>query len=414
MGQTAVVVAVAAAIQTLGAVVATSLAVFGPVLLGELDISALELGFLVAAMNVGALPAILATPIVDRFGSRRALAGSALLSAAAVATFAADPGFPVMLVALVLAGTGWGLSAISGGGAIIEGAPFGRRALFISLRQVGLPLGGVIAGLMTALIDPLGWQAVFLLQAMVFALMAAVAFGSRWPETQRRASPWRRHPPVRASQLGILSIAMTIGQWAFLVYLTIELTQRLAVPFAIAAAIFLTTQVVGVVGRVALGALSDRLGMPRTPILAAVAAVSGALLLAFGLLGPETPLPLIAALAIGASFTVLGWNGLMVVIMAEAGPTRFVNMNLGAGLTLMRIGNIVAPPLFGTILALAGSTIAWAAISAFLIAAAAGLVIIGPGPSETGDGVPSEDLGPSPGMPGNALAAAPQAERAFA
>jgi MFS family permease len=185
-------------------------------------------------------------------------------------------------------------------------------------------------------------------------------------------------------------VAMTIGQWAFLVYVTIELIERLGFDYAGAAAVFLGTQVVGAGARPILGAISDRLGAPRTPLLVVISASAAVLVVAFALVDRAAPPPLIAGLAMAASFFVIGWNGVLVVAIAEAGPLRFVNMYLGTGLTLMRIGNIVAPPLFGAMLAIAGSATAWFVVAAILVLAAVGFVAVGPGPdAETGEAAAS-------------------------
>jgi hypothetical protein len=225
-----------------------------------------------------------------------------------------------------------------------------------------------------------GWQAVFAGQAVGFAVLSVMALRWRWQLRERTSSPWRSQPPVRAIQLGVLSVAMTTAQWAFIVYLTIELTTRLRVGFEVAAAIFLASQVVGAVARPALGALADRLGPPRTPLLAAISVASGTLVLLFGLATPTVATPVLALLAVGAAVFVIGWNGVMVTAMAESGPTRFVNMQLGAGLTLMRVGNIIAPPLFAALLIATGSLIAWAAMASLLFVAAVGFLALGPGP----------------------------------
>ena len=384
-------VLVATALQTIGAVVATSLAVFAPVLLIELGLDIGELGLLVAAMNVGALPALVLGPaLVDRFGPSHTLAGSALVSAVGLALFATGPAYPVMLLALTIVGGSWGISALAGGGAIVGTAPFERRGLLIGFRQMGLPLGGVIAGLLAPLVPIVGWQAIFGGQAIAFVVLAACALRWQWVVRERTTSPWRSEPPIRALQLGALSVAMTTAQWAFIVYLTIELTARLGVPFELAAGIFVASQVVGALARPALGALADRLGTPRTPLLAGISVASASLILLFGLATPDVPTPVIATLAVLAAVFVIGWNGVMVVAMAESGPRRSVNMQLGAGLTLMRVGNIVAPPLFAVLLVAAGSLLAWAAMAALLLLAAGGFIALGPGPAVERPAQPGE------------------------
>jgi hypothetical protein len=259
---------------------------------------------------------------------------------------------------------------------------------------MGLPLGGVIAGLLAPLVSVFGWQPIFAGQAVAFVVLSVLALRWRWKIRERTSSPWRTEPPIRAVQLGLLSIAMTTAQWAFIVYLTIELTTRLGVGFEIAALVFLASQVLGAAARPALGALADRLGTPRTPLLAAISVASGSLVLLFGLVTPDVPTLVLALLAAGAAIFVIGWNGVMVLAMAESGPTRSVNMQLGAGLTLMRIGNIVAPPLFAGLLVAAGSLVAWGAMAGLLFAAAAGFVALGPGPAVDASTASGDEVDP--------------------
>lgn len=382
-GETAAIVLVATGVQTLGAVVATSLAVFGPVLVAELAIGPADLGLLVGAINVGALPGLVLGPaIVDRYGASRALAGSAIVAALALGLVILVPGFAAMLAGVTVAGAAWGLAALSGGGAIFDRSPYRRRGLLISIRQLSLPLGGAIAGLLAPFVGIVGYRAMFGVQAVAFIVVGLLALRLPMEMSRPTSSPWRSDPPVRAFRLGILSVAMTIGQWAFIVYLTIELTSRLAFPFEFAAIVFLGTQLSGAIGRVALGVVSDRLGPPRTPLLALSTALSAALILAFGLVGPDTPPAVVIVIALAAAFFVIGWNGVFVVALAEAGRLEHVNMNLGTGLTMMRIGNIVAPPAFGIVLALTFSAIAWAVVALILGLAALGFILVGPGPVE--------------------------------
>jgi MFS family permease len=391
-GGAAPIVLVATGIQTLGAVVATSLAVFGPVLITELAIGPADLGLLVGAMNVGALPGLVLGPaIVDRYGAGVALSGSAIVSAIALAVVVAVPGFAALLAGTAVAGAAWGLAALSGGGAIIDRARFERRGLLISIRQLSLPLGGAIAGLLAPLVALVGYRAIFGIQAVAFLVLGVLALRFPMEMSRPTTSPWRSQPPVRAFRLGILSVAMTIGQWAFIVYLTIELTSRLGLSYPVAAAVFLGSQASGAIGRIVLGVITDRLGHPRTPLLAVTTGLSAALVLAFGLIGPGVSPIVITAIALAAAFFVIGWNGVFVVILAEAGRLEHVNMSLGTGLTMMRIGNIVAPPVFGILLAATMASIAWAVIALVLGLAAVGFVLVGPGPD------PSDDAGPSAG-----------------
>ena len=122
---------------------------------------------------------------------------------------------------------------------------------------------------------------------------------------------------------------------------------------------------------------SDWRGPPRIPVLVLAALGSSLVLLIFGLLPSNLDTTLLIGFVIVASLVVIGWNGVMMVACAEAGPPQQMNANIATGLTLMRVGNIVGPPVLGALLAWAGAAWGWSVVAALLIVAGVGLWLTG-------------------------------------
>lgn len=384
MSRPFLILAVATGVQTLGATVSQSLGVLGPVLVAELELADAELGLLVSALNIGSLVALtLGAPLVDRAGATRLLGVGSLLSFLSLVAGVGLAWYPVLLVCLGVVGAAWGLTAIAGGEVIFVTAPLRRRATLISIRQLGLPLGGLIAAAVAPLVAILGWQGVLLCQGVAFALIGAYILRSRaMPAHEPRRSAWLQVPSERGAVLGVLSIGLTAAQYAFLVYATLEMTRRMAVPFELAAWLYLVSQAVGAVARVALGLVSDRANLSRAHLLALNSAGAAGCAVAFGLLSPTTPLWMTGCVVVASAAFLIGWNGILIVAIAESGPRADVNRNLGAGLTLMRMGNVFAPPIFGLLLAVIGSMSAWFLVAGMLVLLAVAFVWLGESPFE--------------------------------
>jgi len=371
-------------VQTLGAVVAHSLGILAPFLISEFALTEAEFGILPSAMHVGSLAALtIGASLIDRIGPLRLLGVGALVSGVVLLAGVVAGDYAVLLVVLAIVGAAWGLAAIAGGEVIILDAPIRRRATITSLRQLALPVGGLLAAAMAPLVAVIGWQGMLVVEALLLAAVGAaiMAYPAMHAHRSRR-SPWLQLPTRRGAAIGVLSIGLTITQTAFLVYAVLELTRRVGLGFEAAAALYLASQTVGAISRVAIGALSDASGWSRTGLLAVTTLLAGASAAAFGALGPTTPIWVTLAVVLGGSIFLIGWNGLLVVALLEAGPAADVNRNLSAGMTLMRIGIILSPPTFGLLLVAVGSMTAWLVLAGLMVGIAVGFLVLGASPHE--------------------------------
>jgi MFS family permease len=365
-------------VQVIGGMVMQSIAVTGPILSRELSLTPLEFGVLVSSVSIGSSLALPVGWVVGRrIGTRYLLVGSALLAGAMVLGAGLAQSSVAVVALLLLAGFGWGLSIPVGGGAVATAAPPGHRGLFTSIRQLALPLGGMAASVLAPVIVALySWRAMLVIEGLLFAGTAGVVARSRLPVRKRAAG--RQRPAPAILPLGLAGLTVSGVQWAFIAYLTIDVTSRLHKSFAFAAALFLVSQVAGAVGRLVVGWMSDRLGPGRTRVLAATSLASGLSLFVFAALASRSPITLILAVCAVNGFLVMGWNGILIAAFAEAGPVDDATLNIAAGQSMNRIGSMVAPPLFGLALSnQIGSGYLWPVLGILSALAALGFILAG-------------------------------------
>jgi MFS family permease len=380
--KSSVVLVVGTAVQVSNATGVASFAVLAPTLVAETSLTATDIGLLVGAANVGGVPGLAAaTRVTKALGAGRVIALSAVFSAlslAAVAAFTPRWGIVAAVASVSVFGVAWGVNTVSAGGLVIESAPVRRRALWSSLNQLGLPAGGLVAGILVALLSWWGWQGIFYVEALTFAVLAVLAallLPNGSTEVEPRSRP--RNRPMIAARIGGFCIGLSTAQWAFVTYLAIELTDRFDMGFKAAATVFFFSQLVGLSARPVIGIYSDWRGPPRIPVLVLAALGSSLVLIVFGLLPSDLDPRLLVAFVLAGSFVVIGWNGVMMVACAEAGPPRQMNANIATGLTLMRFGNIVGPPVLGALLAWAGAAWGWSVVAVLLVVAGVGLWFTG-------------------------------------
>ncbi|MDW8399069.1 MAG: MFS transporter [Acetobacteraceae bacterium] len=354
-------------VQTANSFLARMPAILAPDLTRALSVPPEAIGVLSAATMAGSILFLVAgMPLILRTGPIRALQVGLALGAAGCLMLML-PLWGTALLGAFLMGLGYGPSAPAASNVLQRHAPAAHRNLVFSVKQAGVPLGGVIAGL---LLPPLASADLGLAIAAAALAVAAAAFAAQGGrariDTERHAGESlslaaflsRRNllGPFRAvaASPGLLRIALSgcgfaIGQGAWFAFLVTYLVLEKGYDLALAGLVFALTQVAGVFGRIGLGWLSDRLGSGlRTLRLLAV--LSGATLAATGLAGPW-PFWAVGLFALLGGVTVSSWNGLVLAEIARfAAPGRIAEATSG-GVLVTFLGYIVGPAGFAALLA---------------------------------------------------------------
>jgi MFS family permease len=299
--------------------------------------------FSLATFGVGFLTRPLGGLIIGRMADRRGRKPAMILTftmmGVAMTGLALTPSYSAVgILAPILAVAFRLLQGFSLGGEVgpniaylMEAAPRGRRALFISLNFASADFAVLVAGLVgfglsSALSGPQleswGWRVAFLLGATI------VPFGLRLRRTLVETLPQEQvgddsslRPVVLLASAGLLIIAgATISNYT-LDYLTTyaQSTLHMAVPTAFAATVILGF--IGVVGDLTGGLLSDRFGPRRVLILPWVLLIVSIVPVFAILNDTRTPTALLGSTAILTVFHILG-SSPATIHFAEALPPR--------------------------------------------------------------------------------------------
>ena len=364
------------AVQTLVAFAVYSAPVMAPVAGPALGFSAAAVGYYIAASYLGSMiGSAVAGGWVARFGPIRvSQAGLALCLAGLALAASAWP--PLVMLGGFIVGIGYGPTTPASSVILVRAAPPGMFALTFSVKQTGVPAGGVLAGaLVPGLILALGWQAAALvIGACCFALAlgiertrarydneldpaAPLSFGSALaPVRLVLATPRLREMCVASFVFGGVQITLVTYLVAFLV-------ESFALSLVLAGFVMAVSQMASVAGRVLWGVLADRV-FTRRRMLGFLGLCMGLSALAALGAAPTWPRTLLFVYAIVFGATAVGWNGVWLAEIARLAPPGRTSEATGGCLFFTFLGVVVTPPAFNAVYAAASSySIAFATFS---------------------------------------------------
>src|SRR5690606_11630801 len=154
-------------VQSLVAMCLLTLPVVAPAVAETLHVSPAYVGLYIALAYLGAMAAsLLAGAAVRRYGAIRASQAGLMLCAAGVAVCAVESPAAAALGALLI-GFGYGPITPASSHLLARSTPAHRMSFVFSIKQTGVPLGGVLAGfIVPGLADLMGWQIAFLAVAL--------------------------------------------------------------------------------------------------------------------------------------------------------------------------------------------------------------------------------------------------------
>jgi MFS transporter, ACS family, hexuronate transporter len=333
--------------------------------------------FSLARWQVGAITAIVfggaaisSVPsgrLTDRFGAPPMLAAAVAAVACGCGLAAVAPGAPFFLVGVGAVGLAYGLITPPTN-VIVRGAPTTRhRSLLMSIKQVGVTIGGFVSGVtMPTIADHVGWRLALLAPATACSLVAASVLLSR-RTLSRNAGEGRRAGTIglqhaelpRRFALGVGGFGFVMGglQLAFVTYLSLYLKEAHGYRLAAAGISLAVTMAAGTVGRLLWAVISDRFfaarrasGLRLNAVLSMLG-MTGLALLPSGLL----IWPCVALVG----FANIGWNGVYMTLVAEAAPSGQIGRVSGSSLRVVFAGAVVVPPALGLVADRGGWTVAW-------------------------------------------------------
>lgn len=380
------ILALIMAAQTTASVGPLGIPAIAPLIRESLGLSMAQAGSFLSAYYIG--PVLMSLPagrMADRWGVLGTMVLGQLVIALGLVATTGAPSFPLLMIIMVAAGTGYGMLNPTTAKAVIAWFPRRQRATVVGLKQVGLPLGGALGALvMPPLGLRLGWRMAVVIAASVTALLAALT----WllyrdpPGTEsQRATPalGGLAEVLRSRDLWLVSVATLIFagvQTVFLAFFVLYLRDVVRMSLVTAASYLVLAQVMGMTGRIVFGLLSDRLFGGRRRVVLLIAGLgSGLCALIMAGTGPGTTSWLMAPLALCFGFFGVGWNGVQYTLLAELAGPRAAGTAIGLGLAISSLGVTICPPLFGLAVERFGGFAAPWAATGIVMALGLGLLV---------------------------------------
>jgi predicted MFS family arabinose efflux permease len=348
--------------QAAATMAAYTLSTASPYIAPALGVENEDVAQLVAIVYLmGAVSAMIVPPFIYRYGGMLISVAICLATAAmlSIASFSTSIGM-LALGALSL-GFLYGSTAPSSSHVLAPLTPANRRNLVFSIRQIGVPLGGILGGL---LVPPLilfgGWRLAFQAQ-LIFALGLIFVLCIVRPHYDRNRDRTRKvfslRGPLRLigllrelPEMRSLSIAAFIYSGTQLCFGAFIVTQLVRVfgqdGYHFASAVALVTfQLSGITTRIVLGVIADTLISARWLLVAQGALMTVAAIIAAGY-GSNWPYWLIIMNCALAGATASGYTGLAFAEFARMGGGQRIAEATGLGAALMFFGVAAMTPLF--------------------------------------------------------------------
>ena len=345
-----------------------TLPVVAPVVSESIGVSTTYVGFYVAAVYVAAMfSSVLGGSFVKRWGAIRLSQISLVLSATGL-VLCALPWPTTIIIGAFLIGIGYGPVTPASSHLLVKTTPPERMSLVFSLKQTGVPVGGMLAGLLVPSMEvAMGWQAAFVMVAL-FCVVCAVVVNPLRAGLDDDRDPTSRPSlfksliePVKLvwshtslKVLAAVSFLFAITQLSLTTYLVTFLYEDLGWGLVAAGIALTVAQAAGVGGRILWGWVADNwLGSGYMLIGVALLLLAGAAAVPW--LTDQTSLVWLYLVLAVLGATAIGWNGVYLAEVARQAPSGQAGMATGGTLGFTFLGVLCGPPLFGVAAARFGS-----------------------------------------------------------
>ncbi len=356
------------AIQALVSMAVLTVPAMAPAMAKALGVSPTLIGLYIAILYVGAITtSLLAGPLVIRYGAIRVSQFGLLACAGGLVVLAIAPLPLATVVGALLVGAGYGPITPASSHVLARTTPAHRVGLVFSVKQTGVPLGGVMAGALVPALLLAGSTSTALLAVAAGNLVcAAIAQPLRAALDSDRepgrpltltslAGPIRMigsHPAL--ARLAAFSFVFSAAQMCLATYLVTYLNTGLGYSLVAAGGLLAAAQAGGVVGRILWGYVADR-WLGSSVVLALLGALIAACSTGTAALHADVPFSIVLALLIAFGASAAGWNGVFLAEVARIAPPGTASAATGGALAVTFLGVVLGPAIFGALAATFGS-----------------------------------------------------------
>ena len=353
--------------QIAGAATLSTVPVLAPEIAAQLGVEASLVGVYTGIL-FAASTLVLTTSgwLIQRFGAVRvnqlavACSGAALL-------LVLFPSLPVLALAAVLVGVGYGPNTPSSSQVLSQVVPPRRRALAFSFKQSGAPIGGVLAGLLLPFIVVVADWRVALAVIVIVALSAAILVQPLRrrldiPREERvggaSVSPCSamrvvlKDPKLRSLTLG--AVFMMVAHSCYQTFYVAYLVEGVGMTLVGAGVHFAILQVAGALSRVALGWWVDRIGAARRTLVG-IALLGAFMTLVVAAIEADWPVLALGAVSLLAGVGSSGFYGVFLAEIVRGGARHQVGFTTGGALFFVYWAVAAGPLMISAIVGLSGS-----------------------------------------------------------
>lgn len=373
------------AMQTLATMAAYTVPALAPEIARDLGVDGAWAGYFISVVyGIGIISSLKAARLIHRHGAVR-VSQLILLGTFAMLLISAHGGLAALVLGAIALGFGYGGSAPVSTHLLVPRTPPSIVNLVLSIRQIGVPLGGVLGALLLPPIAlAIGWQNTLLLQAIpVVVLLLLLELPRRsWDRDAGAPIPVDKGEMrvqsglLRASaemrRLTCACFIYTGTQMCFVAFTVVQLTSRADFGLVAAGQALAVYQIFGVVSRPIWGWLADA-WLPARWLLVCQGFAMAAATIAAGQFGPAWPVPLVLLVCALAGATASGYTGIAYGEYVRLGGAQRTEAT-GLGSAAMFSGALVMPALAALVATSSGSyAIAYTTVG--VLAAAAGVLL---------------------------------------
>ena len=294
--------------------------------------------------------------VVLRVGAARTTQISMVSSVIGLALLAL-PHVGFIALGSLFVGTGMGFAAPAASYLLARHTSPERRNLFFSIKQTGVPLGGVVVALAAPVLAvTVGWRWSLAMIAAVGVATLLLAERARvaWDSDQRpigslRSAPFGGVPLVWRQQalrwVALVAVLFSSIQRIVLSFTVVYLVAEAGYGLVEAGIMLSVVQVGGATSRIPWGWLADRM-KSGLAVLTLICVIMIACSFALIALGAGWPKPLVFALFFLLGASSVGWNGIVHAECARLSPPGMISLAAG-GMSFFVFGGVMmGPPVF--------------------------------------------------------------------
>ena len=327
-------------VQAIATFSSLTLAATAPMVAADIGVPVEFIGFQIALLYGGAsLISAVSGFLLRRWGPGRVSQISMIFCGLGAAMMAVPPVAVIAFGALFM-GFGYGMTNPSGAELLMRITPDRRRNIVFSIKQTGIPLGGILAGVIASTVtETIGWQAAPLIGGTCCLVIAIALQPWRNGWDSRRDPDARLDSTVFAAMnlvwrlltlrwMGLAGFNYAFIQLAISTFAVTILVTEAQFSLIAAGAVLAAVQVAGIFGRVVWGWFADRWGIGDQLLIAmGVINVIGGMMMMW--IGPDWSVWAVYGFFVIFVASAYGWTGISMTSTVNRSPPEYSGTAVG-------------------------------------------------------------------------------------